>query len=167
MNEKDVPTYPITDWIPTHATVDQQKYPQPGDPNPGVRLAVVGSNGGKIKWITARRQRRDCRWATIPTCLIPRFGWVRNGLLWAMALNRVQDRLDLYFIDVNNGKSQLMMTESTDAWIDMHPEVDFTLLDSGDGYLWTSWRDGHNHIYLYQLRQAESAGRHGQDGRCS
>ena len=68
-----------------------------------------------------------------------------------MALNRVQDRMDLYFIDVNSGKSQLMMTETTDAWIDMHPEVDFMLLDSGDDYLWTSWRDGHNHIYLYQF----------------
>ena len=68
-----------------------------------------------------------------------------------MVLNRVQDRLDLYFIDVDNGKSQLMMTETTDAWIDMHPEVDFLMLESGDGYLWTSWRDGHNHIYLYRF----------------
>ena len=39
MNEKEVPTYPITDWIPLIATVDQEKYPQPGDPNPNVRLA--------------------------------------------------------------------------------------------------------------------------------
>jgi dipeptidyl-peptidase-4 len=150
MDEKDVPTYPITDWIPTHATVDQEKYPQPGDPNPGVRLAVVGSNGGKIKWITAS-SNGALPLANDPNVLIPRFGWVRDGLLWAMALNRVQDRLDLYFVDVDNGKSQLMMTESTDAWIDMHPEVDFKLLDSGDGYLWTSWRDGHNHIYLYRF----------------
>jgi dipeptidyl-peptidase-4 len=150
MDEKDVPTYPITDWMPTHATVDQEKYPQPGDPNPGVRLAVVGSNGGKIKWITAS-SNGALPLANDPNVLIPRFGWVRDGLIWAMALNRVQDRLDLYFVDVNNGKSQLMMTESTDAWIDMHPEVDFKLLDSGDGYLWTSWRDGHNHIYLYRF----------------
>ena len=42
MNEKEVPTYPITDWMPTHATVDQEKYPQPGDPNPIVRLARGG-----------------------------------------------------------------------------------------------------------------------------
>ncbi len=150
MDEKDVPTYPITDWLPTHATVDQERYPQPGDPNPGVRLAVVGSNGGKVKWITAS-SNGALPLANDPNVLIPRFGWVRNGLLWAMALNRVQDRLDLYFVDVDSGKSQLMMTESTDAWIDMHPEVDFKLLDSGDGYLWTSWRDGHNHIYLYRF----------------
>ena len=34
MNETPVPEYPIEDWIPTHATVDRQRYPQPGDPNP-------------------------------------------------------------------------------------------------------------------------------------
>ena len=156
MNEKEVPTYPITDWIPTHATVDQEKYPQPGDANPNVRLAVVNADGGKLRWLTVS----GAGTGSLPLggdsdVLIPRFGWVREGLLWAMALNRVQDRLDLYFIDVNNGKSKLMMTESTDAWIDMHPEVDFQVLASGDRYLWTSWRDGHNHIYLYQFNKQD------------
>jgi dipeptidyl-peptidase-4 len=152
MNEKAVPTYPITDWIPLHATVDQQKYPQPGDPNPTVRLAVVNSDGGKLKWIAVSGAGTgSLPLGDDPNVLVPRFGWVRDGLLWAMALNRVQDRLDLYFIDVNNGKTKLMMTESTNAWIDMHPEVDFQILFTGDRYLWTSWRDGHNHIYLYQF----------------
>jgi dipeptidyl-peptidase-4 len=154
MNEKEVPTYPITDWIPTHPTVDQEKYPQPGDPNPGVRLGVVGAGGGKTKWITAGGNKTgSLRLGDDTNVLIPRFGWVRDGLLWAMALNRVQDRLDLYFVDVNSGKWQLIMSENTDAWIDMHPEVDFLMLESGDGYLWTSWRDGHNHIYLYRFNK--------------
>ncbi len=152
MDEKDVPSYPITDWMPVHPTVDNQKYPQPGDPNPGVRIGVMKSDGGKIKWITAGGGGNGALpLGNDPNVLIPRFGWVRDGLIWAMVLNRVQDRLDLYFVDVDNGKSQLIMTETTDAWIDMHPEVDFKLLDSGDGYLWTSWRDGHNHIYLYRF----------------
>jgi dipeptidyl-peptidase-4 len=152
MNEKEVPSYPITDWIPTHATVDQEKFPQPGDPNPGVRLGIVSSNGDKTKWITAGGGTDgSLKLGSDPDTLIPRFGWVNDSIIWAMALNRVQDRMDLYFVDINNGRSKLIMTESTDAWIDMHPEVDFNLLPSGDGYLWTSWRDGHNHIYLYRF----------------
>jgi len=152
MDEKDVPTYPITDWMPVHPTVDNEKYPQPGDPNPGVRIGVIKSDGSKVKWITAGAGGNGALpLGNDPNVLIPRFGWVRDGLIWAMALNRIQDRLDLYFVDVDSGKSQLMMTETTDAWIDMHREVDFKLLDSGDGYLWTSWRDGHNHIYLYRF----------------
>ena len=151
MNEKDVPAYPITDWLGVHATVDQEKYPQPGDPNPGVRLGVLGSDGGKVKWISTPSNNGALPLGNDPEVLVPRFGWVRNGLLWAIVLNRVQNQMDLYFVDADSGKSQVLMTETTDAWIDMHPEVDFKLLNSGDGYLWTSWRDGHNHIYLYRF----------------
>jgi dipeptidyl-peptidase 4 len=151
MSEKQVPDYPITDWIPTHSTVDEQKYPQPGDPNPMVRLGVVGSGGGKIKWLAAGGGNGGIPLGGDSNVYVPRFGWVRPGIVWAMALNRAQDRLDLYFIDVKSGKSQLMMTESSDTWVDMHPETDFLLLPSGDRYLWTSWRDGYYHIYLYQF----------------
>ena len=68
MNETDVPEYPITDWIPTHATVDMQHYPQPGDPNPTVRVGVVGAGGGRTVWVKLPiRDGQD---------YIPRFGWV-------------------------------------------------------------------------------------------
>jgi dipeptidyl-peptidase 4 len=152
MNEKEVPTYPIVDWIPTHPTVDMEKYPKAGDPNPGVRIGVVASNGGKVRWISAGGGKEgDLPLGNDPNVLIPRFGWVRDGLLWAMALNRLQTRLDIYFIDVQSGRSRRVLTETTDVWIDMHPEVDFALLSSGDRFLWTSWRDGHYHVYLYQF----------------
>jgi dipeptidyl-peptidase-4 len=151
MNEKAVPDYPITDWVPVHSSLDQQKYPQPGDANPEVRLGVVSSGGGKVKWLTAGDSKQGVPLGGDTNVYVPRFGWVRPGIVWAMALNRAQDRLDLYFIDVKSGKSQLMMSESSDTWIDMHPETEFELLRSGDRYLWTSWRDGHYHVYLYQF----------------
>src|SRR5208337_4532543 len=34
MDETRVPAYPITDWLPTHPHVEQEKYPKAGDPNP-------------------------------------------------------------------------------------------------------------------------------------
>ena len=64
MDETQVPTYPITDWMPTHPDVEKQKYPKSGDPNPAVRLGVVGSDGGKVKWITLTKD---------PEFYIPRF----------------------------------------------------------------------------------------------
>jgi dipeptidyl-peptidase 4 len=153
MNEKQVPTYPITDFMPVHATVEQEKFPQPGDPNPDVRLGVVGTGGGKVKWIENPPNNGGLPLGNDPNILIPRFGWVRNGMIWVMVLNRVQDRLALYFVDVKSGKAELMMSEGTDAWIDMHPEVDFKLLPDGETYLWTSWRNGNNDIYLYRFRK--------------
>ena len=50
-DESKVPQYPITDWIPTHATVDQQRFPQPGDPNPAVRIGIVPAAGGPTRWL--------------------------------------------------------------------------------------------------------------------
>ncbi|HZP25248.1 MAG TPA: alpha/beta fold hydrolase [Terriglobales bacterium] len=158
MNEKDVPSYPITDWLGEHAKVDQQKFPQPGNPNPVVRLGVVNTGSGKTRWLSTPPSNGALPLGNDPDVLIPRFGWVRDGLIWAMVLNRVQDRMVLYFVDTDSGKWQQMMTETTDAWIDMHPEVDLKMLPSGDGYLWTSWRDGHNHIYLYRFRKEDPLG---------
>jgi dipeptidyl-peptidase-4 len=156
MNEKEVPTYPITDWIPLSPDVDRQKYPKPGDPNPGVRIGVVSAGGGKVRWISGGAGD-GLPIGNDPGVLIPRFGWVHDGMLWVMVLNRVQNRLDLYFVEVSSGRSKLMMTEESDAWIDMGslngqlPDSDFALLASGDRFIWRSWRDGHYHLYLYQF----------------
>ena len=164
MNENEVPTYPITDWIPTHPTVDMEKYPKAGDPNPMVRIGVVSAGGGKVKWITAGSGRDgDLPLGNDPNVLIPRFGWVRDGLLGDVAEPPAEPARHL-FCGRAERKSRRVLTESTDAWIDMHPEVDFELLASGDRFLWTSWRDGHVHIYLYQFDKQKPLECGGQTG---
>jgi dipeptidyl-peptidase-4 len=141
MDETRVPAYPITDWLPTHPRVEWERYPKAGDPNPAVRLGIVGANGGKVRWIKLTDD---------DDVYLPRFGWIREGWAWAEVLNRKQDALDLYFIDVKSGKSRKMLTESApDAWVNVND--DFRVLKSGDRFLWTSWRDGHTHIYLYSF----------------
>jgi dipeptidyl-peptidase 4 len=145
MNEAKVPTYPITDFIPQHPTVAQEKYPKVGDPNPEVRLGVVGSNGGSVKWITLPGNRSSEN----QDFYIPRFGWLRDGVVWAMVLNRAQNQLDLYFIDAGSAKSRRVLRETSDTWIEM--DESFTILKSGDRFLWSSWRDGHTHLYLYSF----------------
>ena len=141
MDEKQVPAYPITDWIPTHPKVEQEKYPKAGDPNPAVRLGVVPAKGGKPKWITL---------TTDTDIYVPRFGWVRDGILWAQVLNRAQDTLDLYFIDAKSGHSRKVLTEnSPGSWVNVNDV--FRILKSGDRFLWSSWLDGHTHLYLYSF----------------
>ena len=139
MDETRVPTYPITNWLPTHPTVDNEKYPKVGDANPRVELGVVGADKGKVRWISLPNDEE---------AYIPRFGWVRSGMVWAEVLNRNQDKMDLYFVDAKSGKSAKVLTEtSPGAWINVND--DFRVLKSGDRFLWSSWRDGHTHLYLY------------------
>jgi dipeptidyl-peptidase-4 len=143
MNETRVPTYPITDFIPQHPTVYQEKYPKVGDPNPEVQLGLVSANGGDIKWIHLTDEK---------DVYIPRFGWVGDGIVWATVLNRAQNQLDLYFVDASSGKSRRVLRETSDTWIET--DDNFQVLKSADRFIWPSWRDGHTHLYLYSFDKA-------------
>jgi dipeptidyl-peptidase-4 len=144
MDETHVPTYPITDWMPTHPSVDQEKYPKVGDPNPVVKLGVVDAGGGKVRWLSLTSDEDT---------YIPRFGWVREGVIWAEVMNRTEDKMNLCFVDAKTGKSRIVLTETTPgAWIDFeHTEVRF--VKARPQFLWPSWRDGNMHIYLYSFDQ--------------
>jgi dipeptidyl-peptidase-4 len=142
MDETNVPTYPITDWMPTHPPVDPEKYPKVGDPNPVVKLGVVDIEKGKTKWITLGGDE---------DFYIPRFGWVKPGVIWAEVLNRPENKMDLYFVDAKSGKARLVLTESQpDAWFDFE-RTEIRFLKSGGEFLWPSWRDGNMHMYLYRF----------------
>jgi dipeptidyl-peptidase 4 len=141
MDESRVPTYPITDWLPTHPRVDQEKYPQPGDPNPAVRLGVASGDGGRPTWIKLTDD---------DDTYVPRFGWIREGWAWAEVLNRRQDVMELYFINTKTGKTRKVLREAeAGAWVNVND--DFRVLKPGNRFLWTSWQDGHTHIYLYSF----------------
>jgi dipeptidyl-peptidase-4 len=142
MTETSVPDYPIADWIPTHATVDHQRYPQPGDPNPAVRVGVVGAGGGRTRWINLPIESGND--------YIPRFGWLNAKTLWIEALTRDQKKMTLYFADLSTEELKPVLTMKDDKFLD--ESYDLTFFASS--FLLTSWRDGHNHIYLYGFDDA-------------
>jgi dipeptidyl-peptidase 4 len=137
MNETTVPEYPIEDWIPTHATIDRQRYPQPGDPNPVVRVGVVGANGGRTKWINLPIDNGGD--------YIPRFGWLNAKTLWMEALKRDHKTMTLYFVDLSTDELKPVLTMTDNKFLDASYDLTFF----ASNFLLTSWRDGHNHIYLY------------------
>jgi dipeptidyl-peptidase-4 len=143
MDQTKVPTYPITDFIPQHPTVYNEKYPKVGDPNPQVQLGVVSAGGGAVKWFHLTDDK---------DMYMPRFGWVNDNVIWATVLNRAQNQLDLYFVDAASGKSRRVLTEKSDTWIETDNNLQF--LKSGDKFTWASWRDGHTHLYLYSFDKA-------------
>jgi dipeptidyl-peptidase-4 len=137
MVEQNVPRYPVTDWIPVHAFVAEQRYPQPGDPNPDVRVGVVSTKGGKISWVhIPLEQGQD---------YIPRFGWVDRRTLWVETLSRDHKHRRLYFADPGSGIAHSVLELSDDKFLDDNYDVNVA-----DGWIvLTNWTDGHNHIYLY------------------
>jgi dipeptidyl-peptidase 4 len=140
MDEARVPQYPITDWIPTHATVDYQRYPQPGDPNPNVRVGVVSAQGGKTRFIEVPLSANND--------YIPRFGWVDSNTVFIEVLTRSHQHLSIYFADVHTGKTRRMTSDNDPKFLNFSTDLD--ILPHGR-FLLQSWRDGHNHIYLYSF----------------
>ena len=137
MDESAVPEYPIADWIPTHATVEMQRYPQPGDPNPAVRVGVVNADGGKTEWVNLPiRAGQD---------YIPRFGWVDAKTLWIETLTRDQKHRDIYFADAATGEAHAALKLTDDKFFNDKYDV----FVGGGSIVLTHWGDGHSHIYLY------------------
>ncbi len=158
--------YPITDWIPTHPTVDMEKYPKAGDPNPVVRIGVVPSGGGKVKWISAGGGKDgDLPLGNDPNVLIPRFGWVRDGIaVGDGAESRAGPRSTSTSSMCKAESHNAFSPRTTDAWIDMHPEIDFeSAVIRRPLPLDQLARRTLPHLSL-PVRQAESAGRRGQTG---
>jgi dipeptidyl-peptidase-4 len=136
MNETAVPQFPLTDWIPTHAQVDWQRYPQPGDANPEVQVGVVSVKGGKTSWMNIPIRPGD---------YIPRFGWVNRNTLWIETVSRDHKHRTLYFTGAQYGDARKMLDISDEKFLD--EDYDVTV---GDGAIvLSSWSDGHTHLYLY------------------
>ena len=138
MDESAVPEYPIVDWLSRDAGIDRQRYPKAGETNPGVRIGVVDL-AGHSNWLSFTAET---------DIYIPRFGWLSPRIVWALVLNRAQNRQSLYFIDIESGNSRLILDETEDTYIETNDLVRF--FEGSGRFLWPSWRDGHMHLYLYE-----------------
>ncbi len=148
MNETSVPQYPLVDWIPAHASVEMQRYPQPGDANPDVHIGVVSARGGKTGWMKLPVRPGDD--------YIPRFGWVDEKTLWVEVLTRDHKHRSLYFADIYTGNSTPMLEISDDKFVDDNYDV------TVDGWL-------HRPHQLDQRPQSDLSLqlRHGASGQCA
>ena len=138
MDESHVPEYPITDWIPTHPLVDLQRFPQPGDPNPDVRVGIAGPKGGKTVWVKLQGFKGGGDY-------IPRFGWADQKTVWVETLSRDHKHRNIYFADASSGQSKIMLELTDPKFFDEKYDVSIAERQ----IVLTSWADGHSHLYLY------------------
>lgn len=143
-DQSAVPTFPIIRYPEddVHPTVEMSRYPKPGDPVSSVRIGVVDVDAMKTTWIDVGQETNQ---------YIPRIQWTnRSGILSVQRLSRSQDTLDLLLADVSDGTSRVILTETDPAWIDAEDGV-IDFLDQSDRFIWSSFRDGYKHLYLYTL----------------
>nr|WP_294935958.1 S9 family peptidase [uncultured Flavobacterium sp.] len=114
------------------------KYPKAGEKNALVSLHVYDVKSGATKKINLDNYN---------DFYIARIEWTSEAnTLSAQVLNRHQDNLDLLFIDGNSGATKIVLNEKDKAYIDVTDNLTFL---KDNSFIWTSEKDGFNHIYHY------------------
>jgi dipeptidyl-peptidase-4 len=121
-----------------YPTVETFKYPKAGEKNSVVSLHIYDVNVNSTKKVNLGNYN---------DFYIARMKWTNNSnVLSAQVLNRHQDNLDILFIDGNSGTAKVVLNEKDKAYVDVTDNLTFL---KDNSFIWTSEKDGFNHIYLY------------------
>ena len=135
-DETEVPEYSMPiygeDLYPTLQTF---KYPKAGENNAVVSLHLIELEGAKTSTIS------------VDAYYIPRIKWKNNpDELAFQTFNRHQNELVLYEYNKRSGALSVLHTERDAAYVDVNDNLTFLVDDS---FIWSSEKDGYNHLYLH------------------
>jgi dipeptidyl-peptidase-4 len=137
-DESGVDIVPRVDISGGGSTVVQQRYPRAGRPNAVVELYVRDLQTGD-------RVKVDLGDNT--DIYLGRVKWSVDGkTLYVQRESRDQKRLDLLAVDPATGASRVLMSQTSDTWVDL--TNDFRPLADGR-FIWSSEETGWRHLYLY------------------
>jgi len=135
-DSSNVDRVPIADASTPIPGLEYQRYPKAGRPNPVASLSVIGIDGDNRVRVDVGNEDQ----------YLPRAGWTPGGEVWFQRLNRDQTLLELMVADAETGQSRVLAVDQDDAWVNIRDDLHFL---SDGRFLWTSERDGWNHLYLY------------------
>ncbi|WP_158728472.1 S9 family peptidase [Flavobacterium sp. I-STPA6A] len=138
-DESKVPEFSMSmfakDLYPTMQTF---KYPKAGEKNAVVSLHIYDVDANAVKNIKLDNYN---------DFYIARLKWTNDSnLVSAQVLNRHQDNLDLIFVDATSGTTKVVLNEKDKAYVDVTDNLTFL---KDNSFIWTSEKNGFNHIYLY------------------
>lgn len=117
----------------------EQRYPVAGSANALVDLYVMAPDGsGRVK----------VDLGADPDIYLARVDWAADGKsLLVQRQSRDQKRLDMLRVDPATGRSNLLFTETSKSWINLHQNL--KPLKDGS-LLWSSERSGFPHLYRWK-----------------
>ena len=136
-DESDVPQFSM-DVYGTNLYPFQYefKYPKAGETNATVSLHLIDVGSGSTSQVDLGE-----------AYYIPRIQWRNHAdKLSVQTLNRHQNHLKLHNVDATTGQASILLEEKDAAYVDVKDDLTFL---ADDSFIWTSERDGWNHIYLY------------------
>ena len=139
-DETDVPEFSMDVYgSQLYPTQQVFKYPKAGEANSIVELYIYDLLKTESKKVYLEKEYSDY--------YIPRFKWTNDPeVLSAQYLNRHQNELDLWLINANGYEESLALTQKDSAYVEVTDDLTFL---EDNSFIWTSEKDGYNHIYHY------------------
>ena len=138
-DESKVPTFSM-DLVGESNYPEQQvfKYPKAGEKNADVTLLMYAVASKQTKKVTLGDYE-----------YIPRIKWSNDSnILVATTLNRHQNNLKLHKVNASKNTSTLLLNETDKAYLNITDNLTFL---NDNSFIWTSEKDGFNHIYQYDF----------------
>ncbi len=117
-----------------------QRYPSTGTNNVTIELAIHNLKSGKRQWVDLGDNK---------DMYLPRVKWMKDSrYLTYQWQSRNQQTLKLMRFDTRSQKQKLLLTETSDTWVNLHDDLYF-LKNKQQQFIWASEKDGFKHLYLY------------------
>lgn len=140
-DESKVPEFTMPMYGSLYPRQETWKYPKAGEVNSVVDVYVFDRN----KMIAQK-----CDVGSEKDQYIPRIQWTKdNNILAAQRLNRHQNQWELLFVFAQNGDAAVVLKDSSKYYVEIKEEL--TFLDNGTELIYTSEKDGFNHVYIYNF----------------
>lgn len=118
--------------------IETFKYPKAGEKNSEVSLHIYDVTANATKKVNLGNYN---------DFYIARLQWTNDAnVLSAQVLNRHQDNLDILFVDGATAEAKVVLNEKDKAYVDVTDNLTFL---KDNSFIWTSEKDGFNHIYVY------------------
>jgi dipeptidyl-peptidase-4 len=144
-DERNVPMFPIYNSDGQHGFIEETRYPKVGDANPTVKIGWTVPTGGTITWADFNDKEDQY------------FGWPiwnpNNNSMWLSWMDRGQNNLKIYELDMTSGAKKEVYKEYQKTWIDLEDRVGGRVhfLANNIGYIAQSDASGWNQLYLYDM----------------
>ena len=139
-DDSPVPVFPIYVSSGQHGYLEKERYPKAGDANPFVRIGITSVDNPSVTW--ADFNEKDDQYFGRPF-------WTPSGKLLVQWLNRGQDNLKIYEIDLANGNKKELYDEKQKTWIDLDDDDRLEFLPQNLGWIIKSDKDGWQNLYLF------------------
>jgi dipeptidyl-peptidase 4 len=143
MDQSDVFSYPIVDWMPYPAKNTNIKYPMAGTKSHYVTVGIYNVAAQTVVYLKTKEPKEH---------YLTNIAWSPDQTkIYLAELNRDQNFMQLNEYEVSTGNFiRTLFEEKDEKYVEPLTPMEFVPNDPNQ-FVWHSRRDGFNHLYLYDI----------------